>query len=71
MVDRPSQFQARAGQHAGARRRRDLTELADQPGLADARLTAEQHGRRAALAYGREGRLQDGHLLVPPDQDGT
>jgi hypothetical protein len=66
-----AQLQAAAGQHAGPGRLRGLPELADQPGLADAGLTAQQHSRRAALAHAGERAFQGGHLLVPPDQDGT
>jgi len=66
-----AQLQAAADQDPGPRGRRGPPELADQAGLADPRLTAQQHGHRAALAYAAERGFQGGHLLVPPDQDGT
>ena len=66
-----AQFQAAAGQHPGAGRGRGAAEIADQPGLADARFPAQQHGRRTAPAHADESGIQGGHLLVPPDQDGT
>jgi len=65
------QLQAAAGQHPGARRGGHRAELTDQPGLAGTGFPAEQHSRRPALAHAAESSLQDGHLLTPPDQDGT
>ena len=66
-----AKLQAAAGQHPGARRRRGPAEVADQPGLTYARLPAQQHGRRTALAHADESGFQGGHLLGPSDQDGA
>ena len=51
-----------------AARRQPVLELADQAGLADARVTAEQDERGSAVAGLPDGELQLGQLADPSDE---
>ena len=64
-----AEFQAATGQHPGAGAAGPLGELAHQPGLADARLAADEDRGRAAVARLRQGGVQRGQLVGPADQD--
>ena len=66
-----AEFHAAAGQHPGPGRPRARRELAHQPGLAHARLAADQDHRRAVPAGRGEGSVQDRQLARAPDQDGA
>jgi hypothetical protein len=66
-----AELQALAGEYTGALRGGHPAELLDQAGLADARLAADQHGRRLGVAGALQGVAQHGEVGLPADQELT
>ncbi len=64
-----AEFHAPPGQHPHALAAAPFGEVADQAGLADPRLAADQHGGRVAPARLRQRRVQHRQLAGPADQD--
>lgn len=65
------QLDAAAEQHPGPPSGGELGEPGGQPGLAHARLAAEQHGRRLAAAGAFEGVEEGRQFPFPPDEYGA
>ena len=65
------QFHALPGQHAEPLVGRPRAQLPGQPGLAHARLAADQRERRVPCLRAVKKPFQRPHLVLPPDEDQT